>query len=79
MTENHDILVVIGENLRRNRKRVRKSQDCLADECQMSRTYLGAIERGEANPTAACLVRLSKVLRIQVYELLIRPPVEHDR
>lgn len=45
------------------------SQEKLAFEAGMHRTYLGGIERGERNPTLKNIVRLARALGVNLPEL----------
>ena len=67
-----DIRRVIGRNVRRIRlaMKPRLSQEDLALDAEMDRTYISAIERGKANPSALKLERIAKRLNVQVFELV---------
>ncbi len=54
----------IGETLRRLRKRKGLSQQELAEQANISRTYISQIESGESNPTIDTIESLGKVLDI---------------
>ena len=47
------------------------SQEVLALEAGLDRTYVGAVERGERNPTLASVERLAVALGVAVWELLV--------
>ena len=47
------------------------SQEVLALEAGLDRTYVGAVERGERNPTLASVERLAGALGVEVSELLL--------
>jgi transcriptional regulator with XRE-family HTH domain len=59
-----------GVNLRKLRLALALSQDEFADKCQIHRTYVGAIERGERNVTLATLERVAKSLNVDPLTLL---------
>lgn len=42
-------LITIGDNIRKYRLEKGCSQEELAFECELHRTYIGAVERGERN------------------------------
>jgi len=46
------------------------SQEVLALEAGLDRTYVGAVERGERNPTLASMGKLAGALGVEVRELL---------
>ena len=60
-------------NIRRLRTGLRMSQDALAYDAGVDRTYVGGIERQEFNPSLDVLDRLAKSLRVDVSELLELP------
>jgi transcriptional regulator with XRE-family HTH domain len=49
MARSADILKAFGERVRRLRLAQDLSQEAFAHECQLDRTYIGGIERGERN------------------------------
>lgn len=60
----------VGENLRRIRKLQKMSLEQTAQEAGVSKSMLGQIERGEANPSVAILGRLADALKVPVAQLL---------
>ncbi len=70
-----DIRTAFGRNLRQLRLTRRLSQEELAFRAQIDRTYMSAIERGQANPTLVVLDRLARALRMPLTELVeVDPP-----
>jgi transcriptional regulator with XRE-family HTH domain len=45
------------------------SQERLAAEAKLDRTYVGGIERGERNPSLLNIDRIAKALKVQVRDL----------
>lgn len=69
---NHDFKKInqsIGFIIRRHRESMGMSQEALADAIGLHRTYIGAIERGERNPSLKNIVRITSVLPITLSDL----------
>jgi transcriptional regulator with XRE-family HTH domain len=60
----------LGERIRRQRKACRISQDALALACNIDRSYVGRIERGEVNITVEKLCRIAAELACEPSSLL---------
>ena len=65
-----DIRVRFGKALRQRRNKLGVSQEAFADMCELDRTYIGGIERGERNVALVNIEKLAKTLRISISELL---------
>lgn len=65
-----DIRKQVGLNVKRIRKDKGWSQEDLAFESGMHRTYVSGIERGIRNPTVTVIERLATTLNIEPHELL---------
>ena len=50
------------------------SQEAFADECDLHRTYIGAIERGERNVSIDNIAKIAAALKIPISELFTRLP-----
>ncbi len=61
-----------GTALRELRKERGFSQEGLAIESEYDRSYMGRLERGEANPSLRMIFALCKLLRVKPSELLKR-------
>lgn len=64
---------LVAWNLRRLRVRRGLSQEALAVDAGVDRSYVGRIERGVENPTVETLDRLAAALDVAVSELLLVP------
>ena len=64
--------VGLGQAVRELRRAARISQDALAVRCDLHRTYVGGIERGERNVSFGNLVKLAGALGVKPSELLKR-------
>ncbi|WP_169891053.1 helix-turn-helix domain-containing protein [Litchfieldia alkalitelluris] len=62
---------VLGERIRRFRKKKKWSQADLAEKVGVSNTFMGNIERGEKPFSLETLEKIATVLGITLYELLI--------
>lgn len=67
-----DIQSVVGSNVKRLRGELGLSQEQLAFETELHRTYISGVERGIRNPTVLIVERLAKALKVQPFELLKR-------
>lgn len=65
-----DLVRLLGENVREARKRRHMSQEALALEADMKRSYLSELERGKRNPSVRALGRLAEALGIDPCDLL---------
>ena len=68
-----DLNVRLGRNLRHARLTAGLTQETLADRCDLHRTYIGAVERGERNVTLRTIERVAKALGVDPLELLREP------
>lgn len=59
-----------GERLRQLRKRKGFSQESLALACDLDRTYIGGVERGERNISLINIHKISRALGVPPGELL---------
>ena len=68
-----DPRVALGRAVHRHRIAAGISQEDLADQVSLDRTYISGIERGLRNPTFLVLLRLAEVLKVPVRRL-----IEHE-
>lgn len=61
---------VLGETIRNRREADGLSQEKLAELANLSRNYIGELERGETNVSIEALVRVAKALRVRVRDLV---------
>ena len=61
---------VFGKRLREIRHDKGLSQEALAHACELDRTYIGGIERGERNISLINIVRIARALEIDPLELM---------
>jgi transcriptional regulator with XRE-family HTH domain len=61
---------ILARNMRRLRAARGISQEALAYECGINRTYLSAIERSERNISIDNIARIAKGLRVEAWILL---------
>jgi transcriptional regulator with XRE-family HTH domain len=54
----------LGSNLRRHRRNAGLSQERLAELCDLHRTEIGLLERGERSPRLDTLVTLARGLEL---------------
>ena len=67
-----------GKYVRRLREERKHSQEELADLCNLDRTYIGSVERGERNVSLVNIIRIASGLKIDASELFAPFAVEGD-
>ena len=65
-----DILQKFGDRVRLLRKKCGWSQEEFAAECELDRTYVGGIERGERNVALRNIEKIAQALEVSVAELV---------
>ena len=65
-----DVVQLLGENVRHYRKLKGMTQEQLAADAGMERSYVSDLERGTRNPSVVALGRLADALNIQPSKLL---------
>ena len=68
-----DPLKKFGECVRALREQLGLSQEALAAEAGIHRTYMGGVERGERNICLRNIIRLAKALGVHPRELFGEP------
>lgn len=64
--------VLLGEALRRSRNAAGISQEELAFEAKIDRTYVSQLENGHKSPTVEVLFRICPVLGLSVSDLIVQ-------
>ncbi len=64
-----DIRKRVGRNTKAIREANGWSQEELADQAELHRTYVSGVERGIRNPTVTVLERLAKALKVSIGKL----------
>lgn len=65
-----DVVQLLGANVRRYRKLKGMTQEQLAHEVGMERSYISDLERGTRNPSVRALGRLAEALSVSPMQLL---------
>ena len=65
-----ELIEIFAKNLRDQRLRMNLTQESLADACDLHRTYIGAMERGERNISLRNLQKIADVLQIKAADLI---------
>lgn len=71
-----DVVLLLGANVRHHRKLKGMSQEELALEAGMERSYVSDLERGTRNPSVRALGRLAEALDVHPHELLLTAGIE---
>lgn len=76
MPDFHKSLRSLGERIRDARKEKEWTQEDLAYEAEIDRSYIGGVERGERNVTFLMLCRIARALGCDVASLTHEIPNE---
>jgi transcriptional regulator with XRE-family HTH domain len=68
-----DIRAALSANIRKYRLRKGWSQEELAEESGLHRTYVSGVERGARNPTVQIVGKLAKALGVKAADLFKEP------
>jgi len=61
---------IIGESIRKYRKRAGLTQEKLAEKAELHPVYVGEVERGEQTVSVFALMKMAKVLGVRVRDLV---------
>ena len=59
---------LVGKRMRQLRKNIGLSQEALANECELDRTYIASVENGKRNISIINLEKISKALKVSLSE-----------
>jgi transcriptional regulator with XRE-family HTH domain len=74
----HKMTQILADNIRDFRRSKEISQEKLAEMCNLHRTYMGSVERGERNVTLSTLEVIAAALGVSVTKLLTERGIEKD-
>ena len=72
-------LDILGQRIRARRRDLDMSQEKLAHEASLDRSYVGRIERGEHNPTFTALIKLCRAMECDLAALTVGLPRAKSR
>ena len=72
------ILQQFGQRVRELREKMGLSQETMAYEAGVDRSFVGKVERGDNNVSLLKMARLAKVLNVSLVELLIDVVIPDD-
>jgi transcriptional regulator with XRE-family HTH domain len=68
--QDKELLKNIGRRIKDYRKNTGLSQEKLAFACELDRTYIGSVERGERNISVINLSKIANAINVPVTDLL---------
>ena len=69
MVSEQEYIKFLGVRIRQLREEINISQQVLADICNVPKSTIGRLERGEVNPTVKTLLKISNALNIELIHL----------
>ena len=60
---------IFGANVRRFRETMGLSQEALASDAKLDRSYMGGVERGERNPSLTAILEIAQALKVPPHHL----------
>ncbi|MCB5195695.1 helix-turn-helix domain-containing protein [Deefgea salmonis] len=73
MNEYDHLRQQLGKRVKARRRQQRLSQETLAFQAEIDRTYVSQIERGISNPSLHVLCKIAEALLVSVTDLLSEP------
>jgi transcriptional regulator with XRE-family HTH domain len=73
--EGREVQTLLGRRIKALRLRRNLTQEALGERAGLNYKYLGAIERGERNPSVKQLLKIAQALGVAPHELLV---VDHE-
>ena len=64
-----NVNMAFGRRVAELRKKAGFSQEKFAFQCNIDRTYIGTIERGEKSPTLNTIQKIAQALNMPLYQL----------
>jgi transcriptional regulator with XRE-family HTH domain len=64
-----DVRIRFGKAVRNRRQKLGVSQEEFADMCELDRTYVGGVERGERNLSLINIEKIALAFRVPLSEL----------
>lgn len=74
--EEQEFLRELGSRIRQRREAANLTQEQLGERCDLHRTFIGSVERGERNISILNLRTIARALRVSLSELLVEGPAE---
>ena len=72
------IEIIFGKVLKEIRTEKGLSQDKLAENCNLDRTYISLLERGLRQPTITTIFKLSQVLKISPSDFIKLVEIQYE-
>lgn len=68
--QDKELLKNVGRRIKDYRKKIGLSQEKLAFTCELDRTYIGSVERGERNISVINLNKIANAFNLPITDLL---------
>ena len=74
--DEQDFLQAVGLRIRKRREAQNLTQAQLGERCDLDRTFVGSVERGERNVAVLNLRKIAQALRVPLRDLLADQEVD---